>query len=648
MKKMFRFATVLVILAMILSACQAATPTAVVEPTEAPAQPTEAPVVETEAPVVETEAPTEAPTEAATEAPTEAPTEAAPSIADKVNMDYEGSIVAITLKPGLKWSDGSDLTADDIVGSYQLSWANNAAVWTWLENVEAVDDLTAVFYLKENSMRIIRYLLRTEMVYPRSVFGEWMDKAAEFRAANVDRKADADFLAFWEEFNAFKPTEAVVNGPFVPDMSTYSEAQIELVKNPLGYNADNIDFDKILVYYGETNACTPLNLTGELDYSTHAYPPAVLEQFKTLPNYHILQAPMGNGPSVEFNYAVHPFEIKEVRQAFAYIIDRTENAVVAFGDAAKPVKYMSGMPDAAVEGWIPGLVPELNTYEKDWAKAEELLTAAGMEKRADGWYDDTGKKMEYKLWVPGTWIDYLGSSTNAAEQLSNFGIAVEVQPYQDAERTNVKQEGKFDLLMDIGFLYNPPHPYRSYEFVLTPPMNNPGDPRPGIGFPMEWTTPDGEEVNLKELVDNISVGLDAEAQKPYIETMVKLFNEEMFTVPLWERFTTDPINIADRVTGWKPWDDVIWLNNQGADNYVSMQFLDGTLKPTDTNTDKVFTYCNPYVQPPKGHFNTYIADSLPASFLTIGYNSLYVPLFFYMHNTNEYIPYLAESYEVLK
>jgi ABC-type transport system substrate-binding protein len=185
MKKMFRFATVLVILAMILTACQAATPTAVVEPTEAPAQETEAPVVEpTEEPaVVATEEPTEAPTEAATEAPTEAP-----SIVDKVNMDYEGSIVTITLKPGLKWSDGSDLTTKDIVGSYQLSWANNAAVWTWLEEVEAVDDLTVAYYLKENSMRIIRYLLRTELVYPYSVFGEWMDKAAEFRKAGVDRR----------------------------------------------------------------------------------------------------------------------------------------------------------------------------------------------------------------------------------------------------------------------------------------------------------------------------------------------------------------------------------------------------------------------------------------------------------------------------
>ncbi len=646
MNKMFRFAAVLIILAMVLGACQpAAAPTTAPEPPVV--QPTEAPVVETEAPVVPTEAPV-VPTEEPTEAPVEETEAPAPSILDQVDMDYEGSIVTITLKPGLKWSDGSDLTSKDIVGSYQLAWANNAAVWTWLENVEALDDQTVVYYLAENSMRIIRYLLRTELVYPYSVFGEWMDKAGEFRAAGADRKENADFLAFWEEFNAFKPTEAVVSGPFIPDMDTYTEASIELVKNPLGYNADAIGFDRIHIDYGETNACTPLTLNGSLDYTTHAYPPAVLESFKAMDNLYIMQAPMGNGPSVEFNYNIHPFEIKEVRQAFAYIIDRNQNAIVAFGDAAKPVKYMAGMPDSAVDGWVPDTIADLNTYEKDWAKAEELLLAAGMEKRADGWYDDTGKKMEYKLWVPGTWIDYLGSSTDAADQLTNFGIKVEVQPYQDSERTNVKQEGNFDLLMDIGFLYNPPHPNRSYEFVLTPPMNNPGDARPGIGFPMEWTTADGEQVHLKELVDNISLGMDAEAQKPYIRTMVKLFNDEMFTVPLWERYTTDPINISDRVTGWKPWDDVIWKNNMGADNYVSMQLLDGTLQPNDGNADKVFNHCYPYVQPPKGHFNTYIADNLPASFVAIGYNVTYVPLFFYMHSTNEYIPFLAESYEVLK
>jgi hypothetical protein len=86
----------------------------------------------------------------------------------------------------------------------------------------------------------------------------------------------------------------------------------------------------------------------------------------------------------------------------------------------------------------------------------------------------------------------------------------------------------------------------------------------------------------------------------------------------------------------------------GADNYVSMQLLDGTLQPADTNADKVFNHCYPYVQPPKGHFNTYIADNLPASFVAIGYNVTYVPLFFYMHATNEYVPFLAESYEVVK
>ncbi len=641
MKKSFRFASLIVVLAMLLTACTpAATPVA--EPaaaTEAPApaaaQPTQAPAVEQ---------PTQAP---AVEQPTAAPAES--SIADQIDVNYEGHVVTVTLKPDLKWSDGTDLTAHDIVGSYNLSWANNAAVWTWLDDIQAVDETTVVFYMNDLSMRILRYLLRTELVYPYSVFGEWMDKAGEYRAAAVDRKADEGFTAWWAEFNAFKPTEAVVSGPFIPDMSTYSEAQVELVKNPLGYNADKIDFDKILVYYGETNACTPLTQTGEVDYSTHAYPPAVLEGFKNLPNLYIMQAPMGNGPSIEFNYRVHPFEIKEVRQAFAYIIDREENAIVAFGDAAKPVKYMGGMPDTAVEGWVnPDIYNSLNTYQKDWAKAEDLLAQAGMVKKADGWYDDTGKKMEYKLWVPGTWIDYVGSSTNAAEQLTNFGIKVEVQPYQDSERANIKQNGEFELLMDIGFLYNPPHPYRSYEYVLGTPFNDPSsEGQPGIGFPLDWTTPDGEQVNLKELTDNISQGMDPEVQKPYIETMVKLYNEELFTVPLWERYTTDPIDTADRVTGWLPWTDPIWKNNMGADNYVSMQLLDGTLKPVDPN-NKVFNHCYPYVQPPKGHFNTYIADNLPASFTVIGFNVEYVPLFFYMHATNEYVPYLADSYQIWK
>lgn len=77
-RKSFVVISLLVVLSMVLAACQATTPPAV-EPTQAQVSPTEAPAQPTEA------APTTAPTEAApTEAaPTEAPTEAAPATTRK-------------------------------------------------------------------------------------------------------------------------------------------------------------------------------------------------------------------------------------------------------------------------------------------------------------------------------------------------------------------------------------------------------------------------------------------------------------------------------------------------------------------------------------------------------------------------------------
>jgi len=391
-----------------------------------------------------------------------------------------------------------------------------------------------------------------------------------------------------------------------------------------------------------------LVLANEIDYSTHGYTPSDVEQCKTIDNLHILTGPTGTGPGLWFNNNVYPLNKKEVRQAFAYIIDREENATVAMGPAGKAIQYEAGFTDLQVEAWLPAdVIAKLNKYEKDWAKAEELLTKAGCTKGADGiWVDDKGAPLDFELWVPADYADWLGAAENAAQQLNAFGIKATVRGYPSAERATTQKEGKYEILVDLSIYYNPPHPFTSFNYYMTKPRNNPEatDGLFGMNWPWKQIGPDGKEVYIPDLLKAASTGFDFEAQKPAIATLSQILNEELPVLALFERYSTDVVNEGTRIVGWRPFDDPIYKNNQ-ADLYIAIQLLNGELKPAP-GADGTFHTIYPYPQPPNYDLNYFTASSLPSLVGNPSYNVMYPPLFNYMWATAEYVPCAAESYEL--
>src|SRR5687768_4636533 len=311
-KKVSTLFSLLVLLTLVLSECAA------------PAAPTEPPAA-TETPATEppaTEPPTSEPTEPpATAEATEAPAEEFP----------EGvtAVITITLPEGATWSDGSALTAKDLVGTWDILWMRKSAIWDSLADVVAKDDQTVQFQITTPGPAVLDAIVRSNSPRPYSQYSKWMDAAAEFRAADADRDG-ADVTALNEELNAFTPEEGVTYGPYNIDPASVTEAQLSMVKVPTGFNADQIDFDTVTVYYGDTAQDMPLYLSGEMDYSSNAYSPANLDAIRAVgPHIVVLGGPATNGPGIYFNNDVYPLGVKEVRQAIAYAIDRVENCTVA-------------------------------------------------------------------------------------------------------------------------------------------------------------------------------------------------------------------------------------------------------------------------------------------------------------------------------
>lgn len=624
-KKVTVLFSLIVLLTLTLNACgAAATPV----PTEAP-----------------TQVPTQAPT--ATEAPTAAPT-AEPTVTYSPDVK---AVITITLPKGATWSDGTALTSKDVVGTWNILWMRKSGSWNSLVDVVAKDDQTVEFQIKTPGPAILDTIVRSTPPRPYSQYGKWMDAAAGFRSSNADRDGDA-VKAANDELNTFTPDSGVTYGPYNIDPASVTEAQLTMNKVSTGFNADKIDFNSVVVYWGDTAQDLPLYLSGDMDYSSNAYSPANLDAIRASnPNIVVLGGPGTNGPGIYFNNDVYPLGRKEVRQAIAYAVDRVENCTVAFGESCRPIKYMVGFTDAAVPTWLSAdQIAKLNTYDHDVAKAEALLTGIGFKKGSDGiWIDDKGKKMEFDLKVPADFTEYLASSENVAQQLAKFGIKINVKPYDSAQRNDMHKAGDYQMSMDIGMRFTYFHPFVSYDYNVRPGIGGKNDPEGPVGargmdFPYAQKTADGKDINIKDWVDKMAEGLDMETQKPYVADMASMFNDELPVVQMFERYLTDPIDTQTRVVGWLPATDPIYLNNQN-NSPVARQFLSGSLKPSDGNTAKEFKTSYPYIQPPKANYNLYSPDTVLLNGAVLG-TFLYPPFTFYDVNKGAYVPFFAEKWEI--
>ena len=278
----------------------------------------------------------------------------------------------VTLKPGLKFANGNDLTASDVKFTFDRQLAIAApdgpsSLLYNLESTDAVDDTTVVFTLKAANDQVFPQILTT---FPGAIVDEDVFSATELTP-------DEDIVA-GEAFN----------GQYT--IATYDfNKTIEFVPNE---NYDGLlgpaqNDSVILSYYADSSNLKLDVQEGNVDVAYRSLSATDVADLRTDDGVVVHDGPGGEIRYIVFNFDTQPYgattadadpaKALAVRQAVASLVDRAEIAEQVYKGTYTPL--YSFVPDGFT-GATEVLKDLYGDGEggPDAAKAEALLTAAGV------------------------------------------------------------------------------------------------------------------------------------------------------------------------------------------------------------------------------------------------------------------------------
>lgn len=343
-------------------------------------------------------------------------------LAESVKIDETGKIWTVTLRDGLKWSDGEPITSDDIVLSFNLinSSAAKTTITAGLSNVkiEQVDRLSVNFILP-------------------TVYVAFYD-ALDFPIVPAHILSDVDPALVYEHNFSSSP---VSSGPFTLNalQSTTSGKIIHLNQNTNYHRGDAMLSSFVLRTYNTSgeivDALNRAEVTASADITTVAKPNitnSAIYNKKTATN---------NGAFIFFNTLSESLSNMKLRQALRQGIDI---------DALREgLEDYNALDYPIFEDQIEVSYPELPEYDKE--KAAELFAEAGYEVLADGLFNSEDQQLSFRI-VTITAGNLPEIANRLKEQLFELGIIADVSVYDTEDTaqsffTSVIRPRDYDILL---------------------------------------------------------------------------------------------------------------------------------------------------------------------------------------------------------
>lgn len=355
-----------------------------------------------------------------------------------------------TLKDGIKFSDGSPLTTEDVEFTYKTiahpdyngprayAVANfvgyekfHSGATDVFEGIKVVDEKTISFTFPEGSAAPANIESFIYGIMP------------------------SDYYAFdtWEDFLALNE-KPIGSGALVFD-SWEPKQYIKLMKNTNYWDPSRaLKFDGILMSEVPDESILSALQTNQIDLAQIPSSAENLEAAQALSNIKLFNY-LGNGYTFMCFNTIRPqLSDVRVRQALMYALDRESFIEAQYGAGLAEI----GMAPISPASWAFPDASDLNAYKFDMEKAGKLMDEAGWIMGTDGFRYKDGNKFHVK-WLVYTDASWPGTlSSMAADTWLQLGVELEIELMDFdtvASRTMDAAPGEKDFdIYTMGFQLN--------------------------------------------------------------------------------------------------------------------------------------------------------------------------------------------------
>ncbi|WP_428483660.1 ABC transporter substrate-binding protein [Rhodopila sp.] len=414
------------------------------------------------------------------------------------------------LRHGVKFHDGTPMTADDVIFSMQRAMATGAdvaAMLTTVKQVVKIDDYTVDFLTNGPSPILPNYLVGVAIMSKA-----WCEAH------------DTTLAASHEDKENYATRNENGTGPFILK-DRQPAVRTVLVKNPnwWGLPEQPIDIDEV-VFTRIANAATRAAalLSGELDM-VYNVPLQDIDRIRNTPGMKIWQTPelrtifLGMDQSrpelLESNVkGRNPFKDKRVRQAFYQAIDEDAITSKVMRGFARPTALMVG---PGVNGFDPALDKR---FPYDPAAAKKLLAEAGFPAGFEVGFDCPNDR----------YVNDQAICQAIVFMLARVGIKADL-----LAQTKAKYFGKINAPnYDTSFylLGWTPTPLDALNMLSELCATRSGDAREGIYNNEGYSNP-----ALDVLIKQIEVELDGEKRNDEISQALRIVKDDFAYIPLHQQ-----------------------------------------------------------------------------------------------------------------
>jgi peptide/nickel transport system substrate-binding protein len=346
-----------------------------------------------------------------------------------------------TIRPGVKWSDGTPFTPNDVVFTFDLlkkyPALDTTGVWAQISGVSASGN-KVTFTFKAPDVPFAGTIAQIPIV-PEHIWSKISNPAT------------------------FANTKPVGTGPFM--LGSFAPTQYTLTKNPTYWDVAKIAPTSVVFPAQATNQSTnQLEVSsGQFDWSYTYIPDVKTTYVNRDPSTNSYWFPPGGTIGLFLNLTQAPYNNVNFRKGVSAALNRTTIAQKAVNGYMAQAS-LSGLILPNLQQWLTPNLPDQGIVTQSRTAAMADFAQAGYTMKVGKLTSASGTQATMTIVLPNSFTDWAAAATEISTELEQVGIKVNLDEPQYTQYSQTTQAGTFNAA--IGGFGGTGNPYTDFNQAL--------------------------------------------------------------------------------------------------------------------------------------------------------------------------------------